>query len=296
VPLILLLLLFLLLFIDKREELVDAEPSNTLVKPICKEGSGTRKDPFVLRSISGLAPGEKASSYERITFEGLTVESVELIDLNQEGNGNKFSMFKPDFSVAGTRTLDIDKNENITITLNFDDDKNTPTFEGGEYSGLLKIGKSSVYFSWTVTVKPDLDNKMEYETPSKPSHTTQTIGEEGLESNSDAKAAEEKAAAAAKKAEKKIELKRVQERSKSIDFGILGAAKASDKDDLQAIKGIGPFIEEKLNALGIFTYLQVSKMTSKLETDVNEAIEFFSGRIKRDQWANQARTLYQEKK
>ena len=33
------------------------------------------------------------------------------------------------------------------------------------------------------------------------------------------------------------------------------------KDDLQVIKGIGPFIEEKLNALGITTYRQIANMT-----------------------------------
>jgi predicted flap endonuclease-1-like 5' DNA nuclease len=122
------------------------------------------------------------------------------------------------------------------------------------------------------------------------------------QADAEAKAAKE-AAAAAKKSEKKPatkevkkkeELKRVQERSETIDFTILGTAKASDKDDLQVMKGIGPFIEEKLNALGIYTYLQVSKMTSKLETDVNEAIEFFPGRVKRDQWVNQAKILLGE--
>ena len=85
-------------------------------------------------------------------------------------------------------------------------------------------------------------------------------------------------------------------RSKTIDFSILGVAKASDKDDLQVIKGIGPFIEEKLNALGIYTFLQVSKMTPKLETDVNKAIEFFPGRVKRDEWANQAKKLHSDNK
>ena len=109
---------------------------------------------------------------------------------------------------------------------------------------------------------------------------------------------EAKAAAAAKPAskeeKKKAELERVKERSKSIDFKVLGTAKASDKDDLQVIKGIGPFIEEKLNALGIYTYLQISKMTSKLEDTVNEAIEFFPGRVKRDQWVAQAKILLGE--
>jgi len=94
-----------------------------------------------------------------------------------------------------------------------------------------------------------------------------------------------------KEEKKKAELERVKERSKMIDFEILGTAKASEKDDLKAIKGIGPFIEEKLNALGIYTFSQVSKMTSDLEDKVNEAIEFFPGRVKRDEWANQAKVL-----
>jgi len=82
---------------------------------------------------------------------------------------------------------------------------------------------------------------------------------------------------------------RVAEKSKDIDFGILGFATADNKDQLQEIKGIGPFIEEKLNALGIFTFAQISRMNSELEDKVNEAIEFFPGRVKRDEWTKQAR-------
>ena len=65
---------------------------------------------------------------------------------------------------------------------------------------------------------------------------------------------------------------------------------------MQAIKGIGPFIAEKLNALGIYTFEQVGNMTPKIEEEVNQAIEFFSGRIKRDEWAKQARELHDNKK
>ena len=97
-----------------------------------------------------------------------------------------------------------------------------------------------------------------------------------------------------KEEKKQAELERVKERSKSIDFNVLGTANADDKDDLQAIKGVGPFIEEKLNALGIYTLSQISKMTSDLEEQVNEAIEFFPGRVKRDEWANQAKVLIDE--
>ena len=93
---------------------------------------------------------------------------------------------------------------------------------------------------------------------------------------------------ALKKAE---ELDRVAEKAEGIDFGILGVASASDSDNLQEIKGIGPFIEEKLNALGIFKFSQIAKMTSEIEEEVNVAIEFFPGRVKRDEWVKQAAEL-----
>ena len=90
---------------------------------------------------------------------------------------------------------------------------------------------------------------------------------------------------------KEEELIRVAEKAKTIDFSTLGFASASDSDDLQRIKGVGPFIAEKLNALGIYTFSQLANMTPEIEEEVNVAIEFFPGRIKRDEWANQARTL-----
>ena len=63
----------------------------------------------------------------------------------------------------------------------------------------------------------------------------------------------------------------------------------------QVIKGIGPFIEDKLYALSIFTFEQVSNMTPEIEEAVNVAIEFFPGRIKRDEWAKQAKALHDDK-
>jgi len=92
------------------------------------------------------------------------------------------------------------------------------------------------------------------------------------------------------------ELERISKKAESIDFATLGVATLDEKDDLQTIKGIGPFIEEKLNALGIYTFEQVGNMTPDIETQVNKAIEFFPGRVKRDEWAKQARELHSNKK
>lgn len=90
---------------------------------------------------------------------------------------------------------------------------------------------------------------------------------------------------------KKDDLARIAEKKDSIDFETLGTADEENKDDLKNIKGIGPFLEQKLNALGIYTYEQISNMTPELEDQVNEAIEFFPGRIKRDNWVKQAKDL-----
>ena len=73
--------------------------------------------------------------------------------------------------------------------------------------------------------------------------------------------------------------------------GFVAASIVVAKDDLQIIKGIGPFIEEKLNALGIYMFVQIARMTPKLEEEVNVAIEFFPGRVKRDEWVKQAKEL-----
>ena len=89
------------------------------------------------------------------------------------------------------------------------------------------------------------------------------------------------------------ELQRVAAKADCIDIATLGVATAADKDDLQTIKGIGPFIEEKLYALGIYTFSQISKMTPEIEEEVNVAIEFFPGRVKRDEWARQASEFLQ---
>ena len=92
------------------------------------------------------------------------------------------------------------------------------------------------------------------------------------------------------------ELERIAQKAETIDFATLGVATLDQKDDLQSIKGIGPFIADKLYALGIYTFAQVGNMTSKIEEEVNKAIEFFPGRVKRDEWAKQARELHSNKK
>ena len=69
------------------------------------------------------------------------------------------------------------------------------------------------------------------------------------------------------------------------------SASLADKDDLKSIDGVGPFIEKKLNDIGIYTYEQVSQLDAELIQHITDAIQFFPGRIEKDDWMGQARGL-----
>lgn len=76
-----------------------------------------------------------------------------------------------------------------------------------------------------------------------------------------------------------------------LDFESFGYAESDAKDDLTKINGIGPYIEQKLNEIGIYNYDQISRFTQGDINTVTELIDFFPGRIERDGWVNQAEAL-----
>lgn len=95
--------------------------------------------------------------------------------------------------------------------------------------------------------------------------------------------------------EKDEALVHIAQRKHLLDYESFGSARAADKDDLKMISGIGPFIEERLHALDIYTFRQISKFTARDISTINDAIEYFSGRIERDEWVAQARELLHDK-
>jgi predicted flap endonuclease-1-like 5' DNA nuclease len=76
-----------------------------------------------------------------------------------------------------------------------------------------------------------------------------------------------------------------------LNYKSFGIAKETEKDDLTMISGIGPVIEERLYALDIYTFRQISKFTDRDIELIDDAILYFSGRIGRDEWVAQAREL-----
>lgn len=61
-------------------------------------------------------------------------------------------------------------------------------------------------------------------------------------------------------------------------------------DDLKAISGVGPALEKKLNALGVYKYEQIAAWKKADIQWVDDRLKS-RGRIERDDWVRQAREL-----
>ncbi len=86
-------------------------------------------------------------------------------------------------------------------------------------------------------------------------------------------------------------LSRIGSRKDHVDFGRIGEASPTKKDNLQVIKGIGPFIEKKLNAIGIYHFQQIAYFNEDDIEEINGIIELGAGHIKTDDWVGQARRM-----
>jgi len=280
-------------------------------------------DPFVITPAKGLEPGEEISSKQVITISGLKSGGiVNMQDLDLKENGKRFAIVS-DTKVGRQSALVADDDDKIKFRVNFKDDK--PSTDGAEYEGLIKLGTASVYLSWAVDVvkeesepveevpltkeekkEKELERikarseKIDFEVLGEATNSTlskpveKDASEIDLEDASDF---EKKGTATITDAGGSEIITWTSKKGNAL-LGIGGLTRAFvaasivvAKDDLQVIKGIGPFIEEKLNALGIYMFVQIARMTPELEEEVNVAIEFFPGRVKRDEWVKQAKEL-----
>jgi NADH-quinone oxidoreductase subunit E len=68
------------------------------------------------------------------------------------------------------------------------------------------------------------------------------------------------------------------------------APRKAGADDLKMLKGVGPKLEKTLNDLGFFHFDQIAKWTAAEIAWVDDNLKF-KGRIERDGWIDQAKTL-----
>lgn len=62
-------------------------------------------------------------------------------------------------------------------------------------------------------------------------------------------------------------------------------------DDLKMIKGIGPKLEKLCNSLGFYHFDQIATWSADEVAWVNANLQGFKGRVSRDNWVEQAKTL-----
>jgi NADH-quinone oxidoreductase subunit E len=104
-------------------------------------------------------------------------------------------------------------------------------------------------------------------------------------------------APAKKAAAKKAAPKKAEAAASTADDprpALLTDAPSGAADDLKKISGVGPKLEQTLNELGVWKYEQVAQFTAKEIAWVDERLRF-KGRIERDDWVGQAKTLAEGK-
>ena len=97
------------------------------------------------------------------------------------------------------------------------------------------------------------------------------------------------------KGKRDVILDRVKEKKSNIPFNRIGIAPKHFANNLTLIKGISPWVEEKLNKLDIFTFAQVSKLTAEDVNTITEILEIAPKRIERDNWIGQAKEFAKAK-
>jgi hypothetical protein len=70
---------------------------------------------------------------------------------------------------------------------------------------------------------------------------------------------------------------------------------AAGPDDLKLIVGVGPVLERMLHNLGIMSFQQIAQWSERDIDEFDARLPEFPGRIRRDQWVTQARSLHQAK-
>ncbi len=86
-------------------------------------------------------------------------------------------------------------------------------------------------------------------------------------------------------------LARIRQRTKLLDFDRIGHASSREKDNLKQLKGMGPSLEKRFHAIGLYQFKQLASLNPFEEELLNILLELSAGKIQREKWVEQARQL-----
>lgn len=75
----------------------------------------------------------------------------------------------------------------------------------------------------------------------------------------------------------------------------IGTSTKADADDLKLINGIGPIFEKRLNEVGVYTYLQISKLKAADRDELAALDGVTREKIESEEWVKQAKELLKKK-
>lgn len=173
------------------------------------------------------------------------------------------------------------------------------SFMQGAFVGAVVFGVVGLLISWIMTrplpVPGEIAaNVTETAVPvaAKPAAAAETVAKTAAPTPAPAKTEPPKPAPK-KAAPKKATAKKAAPKAAAPDgrpTGLSDEARKGGADDLKLISGVGPKLEETLNGLGIWHFDQVAGLKKKDIAWVDERLRF-KGRIERDDWVGQAKTL-----
>ena len=169
-------------------------------------------------------------------------------------------------------------------------------FLQGAFVGFLVFIIVGLLLSWMMTRPLPGPNELNLTTPPVPSAPAPTLTAPKVAAPKTAAPAAAPAPVAEKPApKKKVPAKKAAPAEPVAASGdrpamMLDAPEGGQADDLKKISGVGPKLEQTLNELGIWHYEQVAKLKKKDIAWVDERLRF-KGRIERDDWVGQAKTL-----
>ena len=79
------------------------------------------------------------------------------------------------------------------------------------------------------------------------------------------------------------------------DLGLVFRKRPGEVDDLEAIKGVGPVILQKLHDFGVYRFKQIALWSPERIQTFADRLEVFKDRIGREEWVAQAKQMHAEK-